>query len=63
MSNVKQSYTIELHEEQMAWLLKMASDYGLEDAAKVIRIAIEYVRDEDELDTVFEEVRCNHCSE
>ncbi len=61
MGGIKQKYSLELNEDQMEWLQKMVSQYALDDEGKALRIILDYVQDEADLDTVFEVIRCNHC--
>ena len=45
----------------IAWLKEMADQYDLEDENKALRVVLDYVKEEADLDEVFEEIRCNHC--
>ncbi len=61
MGGVKTNYSIDLNQNQIDWLMAMKEKYGVTDDGKALRIVLDYVMEEAELDTVFEEVRCNHC--
>jgi hypothetical protein len=39
----------------------MAAKYALDDEGKALRIVLDYIREEADLSSVFEEVRCHHC--
>ena len=40
----------------------MEEKYGLFDRGKALRIALDYVMEEADQTTVFEEIRCNRCT-
>jgi hypothetical protein len=39
----------------------MAAKYDLTDENKALRIVVDFARTESDEETVFNEVRCNHC--
>jgi len=61
MGGIKTEYSFELNQDHMTWLKEMCEKYTLEDEGKALRIVLDYVQEEAELDCVFEEIRCNHC--
>lgn len=61
MGGIKTKYSFDLNADQMSWLQEMTKKYGISDEGKAVRIILEYIRDEVDLDAVFDEVRCNHC--
>ena len=61
MGGIKSDYSFELNEGHMKWISSMAEKYDIADNDKTLRIVIDYVMEEADLDTVFEEIRCNHC--
>ena len=61
MGGIKTAHSYELNEDVIAWLKEMAENYDLEDENKALRIVLDYVREEADLDEVFEEIRCLHC--
>ena len=61
MGDIKTAYSFELNEDHMIWLQTMTEKYALDDEGKALRIVLDYVQEADDLDSVFEEIRCNHC--
>ena len=61
MGGIKTAHSYELNEDAIAWLKEVAENYDLEDENKALRIVLDYVKEEADLDEVFEEIRCNHC--
>ena len=61
MGGIKTAQSYELNEDVIQWLKEMTDQYDLPDADKALRIVLDYVREETDLDEVFEEMRCNHC--
>ena len=61
MGGIKTSYSVELNNDQITWLKQMTDKYSIEDEGKALRIILDFVQEEADLDTVFEEVRCGHC--
>jgi len=61
MGGIKTKYSFDLNDDHVAWLKEMTEKYALEDEGKALRIVLDYVQEEADLDTVFEEIRCNHC--
>ena len=61
MGGIKEAHTYELNDDHAVWLKEMAEHYGLEDESKALRIVLDYVMQETDLDEVFEEIRCHHC--
>ena len=61
MGGIKTEQKVELNEEHVNWLQDMSEKYGLFGEGKALRIVLDYVMEEADQTTVFEEVRCNHC--
>ena len=61
MGGIKTAQSYELNEDVIQWLKEMADQYDLPDSGKALRIVLDYVREEADLNEVFEEMRCNHC--
>jgi hypothetical protein len=62
MPKDKETYTIELEKDMMAFMEQMTASYDLPDVSKAMRCLINYVRDvESARDAVFAEVRCLNC--
>ena len=61
MGGIKTAQSYELNEDVIQWLKEMTDQYDLPDSGKALRIVLDYVREEADLDEVFEEMRCNHC--
>jgi len=61
MGGIKTEYSIELNLDHMAWLKEMCEKYTLDDEGKALRIVLDYIKEEADLESVFEEIRCNHC--
>ena len=63
MGGIKFSHALELNANHLDWLRAMTDEYALPDADKALRIVLDYVMDEADPSTVFEEIRCNHCQD
>ena len=61
MGGIKTAESYELNEDVIQWLKEMADNYDLPDSGKALRVVLDYVREEADLDVVFEEMRCTHC--
>jgi len=61
MGGIKPSYSVELNNDQITWLKQMTEKYSIDDEGKALRIVLDFVQEEADLDAVFEEVRCGHC--
>lgn len=61
MGGIKTEHKFELNEDHVDWLKEMAAKYALDDEGKALRIVLDYIKEEADLSTVFEEIRCNHC--
>ena len=61
MGGIKTNYSVDLNDDQINWLKKMTDKYSIDDEGKALRIILDFVQDEADLDTVFEQIRCNHC--
>jgi len=63
MGGRKTQQEFELNDDHVAWLQEMTEKYGLFDEDKALRVVLDYVREEAEQSTVFENIRCNHCGD
>ena len=61
MGGIKTAHSYELNDDVIAWLKEMADKYDLEDENKALRVALDYVKEEADLDEVFDVIRWNHC--
>ncbi len=61
MGGMKSEHKVELNEDHVNWLQDMVEKYGLFDEGKALRIVLDYVMEEADQTSVFEEIRCNHC--
>ena len=61
MGGIKVEHAFELNEDHVDWLKEMAAKYALDDEGKALRIVLDYIREEADLSSVFEEIRCHHC--
>jgi len=61
VGGIKTEHKLELNDDHAHWLQEMVEKYGLFDEGKALRIVLDYVMEEADQTTVFEEVRCNHC--
>lgn len=61
MGGRKTELTLDLNNDHLQWLKSMQQTYGLFDTAKAVRVVLDYVMEEADPATIFEEVRCNHC--
>ena len=63
MGGRKTQQESELNDDHVAWLQEMTEKYGLFDEDKALRVVLDYVMEEAEQSTVFENIRCNHCGD
>ncbi|MCH2355790.1 MAG: hypothetical protein MK319_03785 [Pseudomonadales bacterium] len=63
MGGRKTQQEFELNDDHVAWLQEMTEKYGLFDEDKALRVVLDYVMEEAEQSTVFENIRCNHCGD
>ena len=61
MGGIKTKFSFDLNSDQIEWLNEMTEKYAIDDKDKALRIVLDYVQEESDLGTVFEEIRCNHC--
>lgn len=57
----KEERTLELYDDQFEWLQEAASKHDLPDVDKALRVVLDYVMDEGDDQTIFQEIRCRHC--
>ena len=63
MGGIKTEQKFELNDDHVEWLKEMSEKYALFDKDKALRIVLDYVMDEADQATVFENIRCNHCDD
>lgn len=61
MGGRKTGLNVDLNNDHLEWLKSMQQTYGLFDSAKAVRVVLDYVMEEVDPATIFEEVRCSHC--
>ena len=62
MAGNKETYEIELHPDQMAFVSSMKAEYKIPNDSKVVRVMIDYLlENRDIYDTVFNKSRCLRC--
>jgi hypothetical protein len=61
LGGIKVERPWELNEDHIEWLKKMAAKYDLTDEHKAMRIVLDHAIMEGDEETIFNEVRCNHC--
>ena len=58
----KQTVSIDLYPQQVAYLEQMASKHGIADLSKAVRVLVNFARDEpDHESLIFHEKRCIDC--
>ena len=62
MGGIKKKYSFELNDDQVTWLQEMVESHSLEDEGKALRVVLDYIKEEANLDDVFKKIRCNHCN-
>lgn len=62
MGGNKDKYSFDLNDDQATWLQEMVNQYTLEDKSKAVRIVLDYIKEEANLDDVFQKIRCSHCN-
>ena len=63
MGGRKTQQEFELNDDHVTWLQEMTEKYGLFDEGKALRVVLDYVMEEAEQATVFENIRCSHCGD
>ena len=62
MAGVKQTIEVELNPDQVVFIGIMKNNYNIASESKVMRIIMDYLRDNNGIhDTVFGEMRCLRC--
>ncbi len=62
MAGAKDAYQIDLSAEQIAFLRSAQEQYNIPDESKVVRIMVDYLLSNPDIQsTVFEESRCLWC--
>ena len=58
----KQSITVELRPQQLAYLEQIIAKHGIADVGKAVRVLVDFARDEpDHESLIFNEKRCINC--
>jgi len=52
---------LEIEADQLEWLKDMAREHGLADAAKALRVVLDYAMLDGDEDDIFGSVRCRRC--
>ena len=63
MGGIKVSEKLEINQDHLEWLKKMATEHGLFDEHKALRVLLDYAMQDGDLEAIFTEVRCNHCND
>jgi len=63
MGGVKVSRSLEINQDHLDWLQKMANEYGLFDEHKTLRVVLDFAMQDAEQENMFTEVRCSHCGD
>lgn len=55
--------TFEIEQEQLDWLGEIATNYGLADEAKALRVLLDFAIEDGDKDLIFsdENMRCRFC--
>ncbi len=61
MAGQKIDHEFNVYEDHIGFLEEMAEKYDLPDADKALRVVMDYVREEGDLEDIFTQVRCLHC--
>ena len=61
MNKNKVLETFEIESDQLDWLRDMAREHGLADAAKALRVVLDYAMYDGDEDEVFGSIRCRRC--
>ena len=63
MPSNKVAQTFEIEQAQSEWLGQMASDYGLADQAKALRVLLDFAIQDADNDSIFaaQNARCHFC--
>ena len=62
MAGEKQTIEIELNNDHVTFMRIMKDDYNIPTESKVIRIIMDYLRENTDIhDTVFKQTRCLRC--
>jgi len=61
MADQKIKYEFEIQEDHIQWLNEMVNQYSLPDKHKVLRILLDFAKEDGDLDLIFDTIRCQHC--
>ena len=63
MASDKVEQTFEIESEQSQWLAEVASEYGLADEDKALRVLLDFAMEDGDKDLIFatENMRCRFC--
>lgn len=58
----KKTESIELYDDDIAYLKEMIDKYGLADLGKAVRCLVNYAQEKkDQEKEIFDTIRCHHC--
>ena len=61
MQKSKITVSFEIEEDQRDWLDTMAKQHDLRDAAKALRVLLDYAIEEGDEQEIFGKIRCTRC--
>jgi hypothetical protein len=61
MNKAKTLANFEIETDQLAWLQDMAATYGLKDAGKALRVALDHAMMDADEEKIFMSIRCRRC--
>jgi hypothetical protein len=61
MNKAKTLANFEIESDQLAWLQDMAATYGLKDAGKALRVALDHAMMDADEEKIFMSIRCRRC--
>lgn len=61
MNKGKVVESFEIEADQLAWLKDMAVTYGLKDAGKALRVALDHAMMDADEEKIFMSIRCRRC--
>lgn len=61
MKKAKTLANFEIESDQLAWLQDMAATYGLKDAGKALRVALDHAMMDADEEKIFMSIRCRRC--
>ncbi|MBI3507907.1 MAG: hypothetical protein HY059_23980 [Proteobacteria bacterium] len=61
MNKGKVVENFEIESDQLAWLKDMVATYGLKDASKALRVALDHAMMDADEEKIFMSIRCRRC--